>query len=137
MVSLSLHFTTRRTARKLRVSWALDENRDAGVQVATLKNDLLSKSVYAVPLISAVIALPYLLLCALDNFAFSIPYVIGVFWFFIICPIVALTWLAKTIYFRVRTGVFSYPILKGIALLVTAYLIFGVGLFTFGCAVSA
>ena len=108
-----------------------------GIPVATLKNDLLNKSVYSVPLVSTLIALPYFLLCVLNNFTFSIPYIIGIFWFSIICPVVVLIWVAKTIYIGIRTREFGYPIIKGIALLVPAYIIFGVGLFTFGCAVSA
>jgi len=105
--------------------------------MVTLDKKPIHKEVYSLPIISIFIALPYFGLCLVNNFAFSIPYVLGIFWFGFICPAVVLIRLLQTLYIYVKKKYYSYPIHKIILLLLPAYLLFGLGLIYYGCAVSA
>jgi len=101
-----------------------------------LDKDIAHKSIYSLPFISILIALPYFGLCLINNSMLGIPYIFGLFWFVFVCPAVVLIRIIQTLYMYAKKRNHSHPIHKIILLLLPAYLIYGLGLFHYGCAVS-
>jgi len=105
--------------------------------MVTLDKEPNYKAVYSLPIISILIALPYIGLCLVNNFAFSVPYMLGIFWFGFICPATVIVQLLQALYVYVKKKYYGYPIHKIVLFLLPSYLLFGLGLLQYGCAVSA
>ena len=101
-----------------------------------MKDDPLLNSVYALPLISFLIALPYFLLCLAGSLWFGLPYYFGLFWFVVVCPVVVLIWIGKAIYTKIKTGRFDYSFFKSLLLLMPPFILYAFTLIRYGCAIS-